>query len=220
MPRLVNWAVAGVAAGTAAVVLAAMLEPARTREAADDEATSSDAVPVRAVKPAADGIVDLGVPEELDAEGRLALALSAGREEQAEVTGPAAAEAPPELRRFRDLVDEPVRKLSPQLIKRCLEVVRDLDPQLAPRLEAIVERDPETFERIVSRGGRRWVGLAQLKASNPELYELKVEELKADREVTRLAAELRELRHNPSPGQTALTGDLEEDGASAVPLHP
>ena len=221
--RLVYWAVAGVVSGAILVVLVAMLEPARAPQAEDGEERSADmaaAADGRAVKPVADPIVDLGLPEELDAEWRLALALIAGREGQAGVTA-TGAQAPPGLRRFEGLIAEPVRKLSPQLIKRCLEVACDLDPDLAPRFEAIFEKDPETFERIVSRGGRRLVGLAQLKASNPELYDLKVQELKAEREVTRLARELRELRRHPSPspGHAALTRDLEEQLRKQVQLQ-
>ena len=44
----------------------------------------------------------------------------------------------------------------------------------------------------------------------PDLYALKVEELGAEREVARLAGELRDLRRNPSPAQSALDRQLEE----------
>ncbi len=214
--RLAYRAVAGVVSGASLVVLVAMLGPARAPQADDGEKRSKDTADApadRAIEPVLDGIVDLGLPEQLDAQWRLALALIAGRDGPPGVSNPTAAKAPTDLDRFGDLGPEPVRKLSPQLIKKCLEVAQELDPQLARRLEAVLEKDPETFERIVGRLGRKLVGLAQLKASNPKLYALKVEELKAEREVTRLARKLREVRRNPSqsPSQAALTADLEEE---------
>ena len=211
--RLAYRAVAGVVTGASLVVLVAMLEPARPPQADDGEkrsADTADAPADRATEPVVDGSVDLGLPEQLNAELRLALARIAGRNGQPGVSNPTAAEAPTDLGRFGSLGPEPVRKLSPQLIRKCVEVAHELDPALARRLEAVLEKDPETFERIVGRIGRRLVGLAQLKVSNPKLYDLKVQELKADREVARLARELLQLRRSPSPGEAELARDLEE----------
>ncbi len=211
--RLAYRAVAGVVTGASLVVLVAMLEPVRAPQADDGEkrsADTADAPADRATEPVVDGSVDLGLPEQLNAELRLALARIAGRNGQPGVSNPTAAEAPTDLGRFGNLGPEPVRKLSPQLIRKCVEVAHELDPALARRLEAVLEKDPETFERIVGRIGRRLVGLAQLKVSNPKLYDLKVQELKADREVARLARELLQLRRSPSPGDAELARDLEE----------
>jgi len=91
------------------------------------------------------------------------------------------------------------RPLDEAFIRRCLEVAREIDPAMADGLAAIRDRDPREFERRL-RQSRRLVHLAELKETEPTLYELKLLELKVDTEVRRLSAEAR---------QACLDGDDE-----------
>ena len=81
--------------------------------------------------------------------------------------------------------------LSPAFIDRCLEVADELDPAFAKQLRSLCEEDPIEFERIIRRQGPRLTGLAELKASDPKLYQLKLVELRVDASVQRLAVEFR-----------------------------
>ncbi|MHC4108383.1 MAG: hypothetical protein ACYSTY_09900, partial [Planctomycetota bacterium] len=71
--------------------------------------------------------------------------------------------------------------------------------------------DPEAFARIIGESGRRLVGFAKLKVQEPRLYELKVQELRAHRDVSRVAAELRAVRAGDSPDRDQRAAELEED---------
>jgi hypothetical protein len=82
--------------------------------------------------------------------------------------------------------------LSPAFVDRCLEVADELDPAFAQQLRLLCEEDPAEFERIIRRQGPRLTGLAEMKASDPKLYQLKLVELRVDASVQRLAVELRE----------------------------
>lgn len=77
------------------------------------------------------------------------------------------------------------RQLSPEMIQRCLEVAHDVDPALAEDLEELRQtRGEPAFGQSIRRA-RHLVGLARLKERNPQLYDVKVQELKVDAKVTR-----------------------------------
>lgn len=84
--------------------------------------------------------------------------------------------------------------LSQAFVDRCLEVADELDPEFAKQLRTLCEQDPAEFERIIRRQGPRLTGLAELKASDPKLYQLKLVELRVDASVQRLAAEIRNVQ--------------------------
>jgi hypothetical protein len=119
---------------------------------------------------------------------------------------PASPASPPSARSGRDpemeaLVDQVVRlrperdrrrlgPLSVDEIDRCLVVARDIDPPLYEGLMALREADPDEFLRRLQGSGRLRF-LANLRQDEPHLYELKLIELRTDREVARLSDELR-----------------------------
>ena len=86
--------------------------------------------------------------------------------------------------------------LSQAFVDRCLEVADELDPEFAKQLRTLCEQDPTEFERIIRRQGPRLTGLAELKASDPKLYQLKLVELRVDASVQRLASEIRAVRRD------------------------
>jgi hypothetical protein len=86
------------------------------------------------------------------------------------------------------------RQLSPEMIQRCLEVAHDVDPALAEHLEQLRQtRGEPAFGRSIRRA-RHLVGLARLKERNPQLYDVKVQELKVDAKVTRTLETIQEAR--------------------------
>lgn len=76
-------------------------------------------------------------------------------------------------------------------VDRCLDVAEQIDPQFAQELRTLCELDSAEFERIIRRQGPRLTGLAELKLSDPILFDKKLTELKADAEVQKLAITLR-----------------------------
>ena len=88
----------------------------------------------------------------------------------------------------------PDRRLSPELIEACLEVAAQVDPTMADRLRAICDIDPDAFEQVMLRSGRRILGLARIREEDPGLYESKINELRIEAQVNRMAREMREAR--------------------------
>jgi hypothetical protein len=99
--------------------------------------------------------------------------------------------------------------LSATMIGRCLEVAREVDPRLAGRLEAIRrDRSEQDFRRAMAHA-RHLVGLAQLKEENPQLYGVKVAELRLDAQVDRLMSRLIGARRASSPDAADIEGELQ-----------
>ncbi len=100
--------------------------------------------------------------------------------------------------------------LTPELIEQCLEVAREVDPALADRLEAIRREQPaEAFARAL-RDARYLRGLAALKHEDPQLYDVKVKELRLDAKADRLLKQMAEARRTPSEASRELEAKLHE----------
>lgn len=77
----------------------------------------------------------------------------------------------------------------PDVQRRVMEVLRDVNPAWATAVEERMAADPEGTRRAFQQGGRRLMALAVLKQRNPPLYELKVAELRKQGEVREIALE-------------------------------
>lgn len=85
------------------------------------------------------------------------------------------------------------RRMSPEQIERVLATAREIFPEWADRLEQLREQDPEALERAVAGNARRLFALATLRERSPDLYKMKVEELRSQMELRRLADHMQEL---------------------------
>ena len=97
-------------------------------------------------------------------------------------------------------------QLSPAMIEHCLEVVKEIDPELAGQLAAICENDPEALQKIIRRQGHRLGSLIRLQESDPDLFDVKVTELKIDAEIYHVANYLQSL----DPEDTAMQAGIAE----------
>ncbi|MCZ6523040.1 MAG: hypothetical protein O7A68_04135, partial [Alphaproteobacteria bacterium] len=89
-----------------------------------------------------------------------------------------------------------IHRLTPEDIQRCLEVAREVDPQLARRLADLRRESPgPAFERAIA-GARYLRALANLKQRDPQLYNVKIMELQTDANIDGLLQEFRELRRD------------------------
>ncbi len=86
--------------------------------------------------------------------------------------------------------DRRAMPLTEDEIDRCLMVARDIDPPLHEGLLTLRDADPEEFRRRLA-SSHRLRFLAGLSRDEPHLYELKLIELRTDREVARLSDDLR-----------------------------
>jgi hypothetical protein len=77
-------------------------------------------------------------------------------------------------------VDSPI---PPQMLEHVMAVATEIDPELASQLSAICAADPAAFDKIIRRQGRRFGSLVRLRERDPELFEVKVAELKLDAEI-------------------------------------
>lgn len=85
------------------------------------------------------------------------------------------------------------RRLTPEQIDTAMNIIHELDPDRADRFERLHERDPRAFERALTRHARGITGLVWIKDKNPELYELKLQELRLDKQVKTLARRIRQV---------------------------
>jgi len=82
------------------------------------------------------------------------------------------------------------RKMPPNMAEHVMAVANEIDPDLAAQLASMCESDPEAFQKIIRRQGRRLGSLIRLREDDPELFEVKVAELKTDAEIYRASENL------------------------------
>ncbi len=98
--------------------------------------------------------------------------------------------------------------LSATMIGRCMEVAREVDPDLAARLDMIRrDRSEEDFRRAMGQA-RHLVGLVRLKEENPQLYDVKVKELHVQARVDRVMDQLIAARRAASPAVAEFEEEL------------
>ena len=98
--------------------------------------------------------------------------------------------------------------LSPEFMAVCLQVARDVDPDLAKRLETIRATRSEVDLARAMRNARHLIGLARLKEEDPKLYDVKVKTLKLDARVDRLVR--RYIEAQDASASTSVVEDLEQ----------
>ena len=100
--------------------------------------------------------------------------------------------------------------LSPDMIEQCMEVAREVDPVLADRLQRIRrDRSEQDFRRAMGNA-RHLVGLVALKEQNPQLYDVKVNELRLQARVDHLLEQLIAARREGSIAIPELEAQLEQ----------
>ncbi len=68
-----------------------------------------------------------------------------------------------------------------------IAVAKDISPEWAATLEAARAKDSAAFEAVAAKGSRRLASLAVLKARKPELYALRIEEIRVQGELNDLS---------------------------------
>ncbi len=99
--------------------------------------------------------------------------------------------------------------LSASMIGRCMAVAREVDPELAARLDMIRrDRSEEDFRRAMGQA-RHLVGLVRLKEENQQLYGVTVAELQLQAQVDRVMDQLIAARRAASPSAAEFEQELK-----------
>ena len=83
--------------------------------------------------------------------------------------------------------------IPPRIIDRVMEIAKELDPEFAEQLQNMCHDEPEAFKNLIRRQGRRLGSIVQLRESDPELFEVKFNELKIDAEISLITKSIRSL---------------------------
>ena len=81
---------------------------------------------------------------------------------------------------------ERVDALTPEYCERVMGIAEEIDPAIAAYLKTMCEEDPEGFERVIRRQGKRLGSLMRLKDTDPALYDIRLSGLKTDAEIIRV----------------------------------
>ncbi len=82
------------------------------------------------------------------------------------------------------------RLLSPEQMDRIIAVARDLSPELATRLDEARARDVDSFRAALGAQAKRLGSLAVLRERRPELYAIRIQELRLEAQVLALGEQL------------------------------
>ncbi len=82
------------------------------------------------------------------------------------------------------------RVLSTEQMDRIIAVARDLSPELAARLDEARSRDADSFRSALGAQAKRLGSLAVLRDRRPELYAIRIQELRLEAQVLALGEQL------------------------------
>lgn len=87
----------------------------------------------------------------------------------------------------------PRGEVTQRMIDRIMEIASEVDPELGERLGTMCQEDPEVFKSLIRRQGRGLGSLLQLREIDPDLFEVKLNELKLDAEILQVSNSIRAL---------------------------
>ncbi len=127
--------------------------------------------------------------------------------------GPPAAPAAHERGALRPAFPGPHhnRPLTQEQINDVLAVLKTQDPQLAARVQAALKAHPEKLRELLAPHWPRLQRLAELKRSDPTLFNLTMEEIRLNRQTWPVLRNLQQaIRQQDAPRQTELHRQLHE----------
>lgn len=96
--------------------------------------------------------------------------------------------------------------MSPEMAERIIAVARDVSPDLAKELAARQQSAPDEMSQSMRQNARRLMAMAVLKERNPDLYAIRVEDLRLQLELRSLGDRWRAAR------------DAKDDASAAAVL--
>lgn len=93
--------------------------------------------------------------------------------------------------------------LTPEQINEAVEVMREISPWWADRLEEARKEDEQRFVNMVTRSYPRIRQFLELKQQDPELYKLRIDEARLDSQSRHLSWQLYQAQQNPDDADKA-----------------
>ncbi len=110
----------------------------------------------------------------------------------------------------------PGPRLSEEEFKERLELLRELHPDLAERLEQLKDRNPQRVGAMIREHFPRLGEMLELRRRDPELFELRVKDIRANRKTLELAERYRQARR---AGDQAQSQSLRDELQAAIREH-
>jgi hypothetical protein len=108
----------------------------------------------------------------------------------------------------------PPRAMDDEELAVARQVIAELYPEVGPRLDQLAEEDPGELRRTLQRRFPRVRFLMELRERDPQMYELRLADIRLGRATAALAQQLREARAaDDKPRHRALMDELEEQVA-------
>ena len=113
---------------------------------------------------------------------------------------------PNEPRRGDAMRWRPDGPMPPEMIDRVIAVARDVSPELAAQLAEQCTKSPDEMSQVMRQSARRLVALAVLKERNPDLYAIRVEDVRLQLELRTLGDAYRAAEAAGDATQVAALG--------------
>lgn len=124
---------------------------------------------------------------------------------------PGAIGRPPEAGEWVRDSGEGQRALTPEELSEVVAVMKEYDPDVAMRLEEVRKANPERVRQMIAPHLPGLMRLIWLRRSNPELYQLRIQDFRINRESETLGRQLRDVGADPAktdPLRTQLRAKL------------
>lgn len=82
--------------------------------------------------------------------------------------------------------------LSPEQMKEAISILREIDPAKAQRLETWLKSNPDTAKGVVMPAMPKLMHLSMLRRNNPEMYQLRLTDMKLANDTEELARQYRQ----------------------------
>ena len=106
--------------------------------------------------------------------------------------------------------ERPIDALSPHQIERAIDILCQLDRERCEKLQDRRCEDPVEFDEQFARHGWRLLALSRLQQSNPDLFNLKVQELRLDSQIRTTAEIYRQAQAQGGREAAALEMQLKD----------
>jgi hypothetical protein len=112
-------------------------------------------------------------------------------------------------RGFRGRTGGMHERMTEEEVSEAIEILREFKPEVAQRIEAAADRNPERVGHVIGGAMPMVRELMWLKRNDAELYTLQVSDLRAERDTKQLAGRYREAKSKGDARAEALRQELQ-----------
>lgn len=109
--------------------------------------------------------------------------------------------------------------LSPEQLKEALSILHEIDPAKAQRIEAWLKTNPDAAKGVVLPAMPKLMQMGFLKRHNPEMYQLRLSDMKLTNETEELARQYRQASEAKDPKAAVLQKQMKDKLAEHFTLR-